>query len=208
MKKTTIILLCLAAIGFSQYRNSPIAVRVGGKIGMNYGIFDFDDNNENYDGIGFHAGFGLGLDIANIAAFDITPSFRSTRYANSYDVFGTEYTAAVSFSNMYIPLTFALKPRISPGAAPYFAFGTAFNIQVDGTASLEGGGTTIKDEIDDLENDIYLIFAMGVDLKQNNLVIAPEFSFNYNTSADDEDTQNRTESNYDFHFSLGFYYTP
>ncbi len=208
MQKIAIFVICLIGLAFSQYRQTSIDIRTGGKFGMKYGILDFGDNNENYTGIGFHAGFGLGFDIADIAAFDITPSFRSTRYANSYTILGTEYTAAFAFSNLYIPLTFAIKPRISPGAAPYFSFGSGFNIQLDGTASLTGGGTTFKDEIDDLENDTYLIFAIGIDIAQENLVFAPEFSFNYNISADDANTPNRTESIYDFHFSFGIYYTP
>ena len=208
MRKALILAICLLTLGFSQYKSSPVNVRCGGKLGMNYGILDIDDNNGNYSGIGFHAGFGLGIDIANIAAFDITPMFRSTRYSRNDIVLGTEWTSTVSYSNMYIPLIFALKPRISPNAAPYIGIGSAFNIQLNGTWSLKSEGTTIKDDIDDLENDVYLVFAMGVDLKQDNLVIAPEFSFNYNASADDENTPNRTESIIDFHFSLGFYYTP
>ncbi len=208
MKNTIILALCLAAAGFSQYDQSALNVRAGGKMGMNYGIYDFDDDNDNFNGIGFHAGFGLGIDIANIAAFDITPMFKSTRYSRSVIVLGTEWKTSVSYSNMYLPITFALKPRISPTAAPYFAIGSGFNMQLDGVLSFRRDGTVIKDDIDDLENDVSLVFAMGVDLIQKNLVIAPEFSVNYNLTADDGDTPDRRESMVDFHFSLGLYYTP
>jgi hypothetical protein len=101
---------------------------------------------------------------------------------------------------------------MTPSISPYIGFGGAGNFQLSGKARIESGGTAFEDEIDNLENDLFIIFVLGMAIRSNKLVISPEISVNYNLTPDihdpDNPDQNVEGDNIDFHFSLGFYYSP
>ncbi|MBA7482877.1 hypothetical protein ES707_18376 [subsurface metagenome] len=210
MLKKLIIILCLLSVyAYGQCCFSgPISTRVGIKTGVNYCVFDPGDDLGTLDGFGIHFGLGMGTDILNFLAIDMAPQIRSTSYSRTIDILGIPLTTTYSFTNLYLPVLLSLKAGMVPFMSPYFGIGMAGNFQLNGTIRIESGGPVIGDDIDDLDNDLFFIAALGVEIKLIKFKISPEVSLNYNLTADDPDTPEQTEQNSDIHLSVGFYYAP
>jgi len=180
--------------------------RIGIKTGVNYGIFDPEEDDENLTGMGFHVGLGMGLDILNSFALDFTPTFRTTKYG----VTENNTTVSLSYSNLYLPVQISLKAGL-PVVAPYIGIGAAGNFQMNGKVKIEGEGASFEFDIDDedLEQDFFLIGALGTQIKLMKMSVIPEVSVNYNLTpslVDENNPNNEVEgTNVDFHFSVGFY---
>jgi len=180
-------------------KGAPVKTFFGLQTGMNHSTFDPDDGAGNFSGLGFQIGLGMGVEFANILGIQITPTFQTT----SFDRTVLNIDMGADYNNLYLPFILQLKAGMLP-VAPYLGLGFAGNFQLDGTAYLG----SVKTSIDDLENDLLFLFSFGTDFKLTKVKITPEFSFNFNLTADDPDTQNRAESSYSFDISLGVYYTP
>ncbi|MEO0129707.1 MAG: outer membrane beta-barrel protein [candidate division WOR-3 bacterium] len=198
MKKLLILTLLPIVCIFAQ-NELPVKTFFGLQTGINHSNFDPDDGAGNYSGLGFQIGLGMGIEFSPVFGIQMTPTYKKTAFDRT--VLNIEMGA--DYNNFYLPIVFQLKAGMLP-VAPYLGLGFAGNFQLGGTAYIG----SIKNSIDDLENDFLFLFSFGTDIKLTKAKITPEFTFNYNLTADDPDTQNRSESNYDFHFSLGIFYTP
>jgi hypothetical protein len=172
----------------------------GFQTGLNYSIFDPKDEAGNLTGLGFQFGLGMGIEFLNTFDLEIAPSFRTTSFERT--VLNIETGA--DFKNFYIPFIFKLRAGTLPVVNPYLGLGIAGNFQIDGTAYVG----SFKSSIDDLENDLLFLVSVGTDIKLAKIKMTPDFKFNYNLTADDPDTEDRSEENYDFHFSFGISYAP
>jgi hypothetical protein len=199
-------ILAVAVIALHAQCLPSVRGSIGLKPAMNITTYNPDDGAGNYTGAGFNIGIGLGLDIGNFG-IEMAPSFRTTNYSRTDQYFPV--TTSAHFNNFYLPVHFLLKAGALPLVAPYLGLGFAFDIQNNGYWAVTSGGTFKTDvPSDQLENDFFLSLALGADIKQSHFKISPEFSFDYNLTADDSDTPNRTESNYDFTISVGLYFVP
>ncbi len=195
-----LLLLIIPFMGLVAGQNgAPISPFFGLQAGMNYSNFDPDDGAGNYSGVGFQVGLGMGIELSEIVGIMISPTYRAT----SFDRTVLNVDMGADYSNFYLPFIFQLKAGMLQ-VAPFLGFGLAGNFQLDGTAYIG----SLKSSIEDLENDFLFLTTFGADIKLNKIKFTPEFSFNYNLTADDPDTQSRGESNYDFHFSLGIFFIP
>jgi len=199
MKKMNFLLLILSTFLAGQCL-MPVKSYFGLQTGLNYSNFDPDDNAGTLSGVGFQIGLGMGIEILNTIGIQMTPMFKTTSFNRT--ILNVETGA--NFNNFYLPVFLQLKAGMLPAVSPYFGLGFAGNFQMDGAAYIG----SLKSSIDDLENDLYFSLSLGTDIKLIKLKVTPEFTFNYNLTADDPDTQNRTETNYDFHLSVGVFYTP
>jgi hypothetical protein len=200
--------LAFAVIALPAQCLPSVRGSVGLKPALNLTTFNPDDGAGNYTGAGFNIGFGLGLDVGNFG-IEMTPSFRTTNYSRTQTII-VDITTSGHFNNFYLPVHFLLKAGAIPLVAPYLGLGFAFDIQNSGYWAVTSGGTTIKTDVpsDQLENDLFFSVVLGADIKQSHFKYVPEITFDYNLTADDPDTGNRTESNYDFTISIGLYFTP
>lgn len=178
----------------------PIKSYFGLNAGINYSIFDPVDEGGNYSGTGLGAGMSLGLEVLNLLCLQVSPSFRTTSFNRTI----VNAKMGANYKNFYLPFEFLLKAGMMPVVSPYLGLGIAENYQLSGEAYLEN----ISTNIEDLENDTYFLCLLGTEIKLIKLKISPNFRFGYNLTADDPDTQNRSEKNYEFDFTLGFYYSP
>jgi hypothetical protein len=208
MKKIICLLTLAALAGFAQ---SPTTITgaIGIKPGLNMTTYNPDDGEDNLSGVGLNIGFGLGLDVGNIGVA-LAPSFRTTNYSRTTATILGDYTLSGHFQNFYLPMHVLLKANDIGTTAPFLGLGFALDFQNDGYWAVTSGSTTIKTDVpsDELQDDFFLSLALGADIKQNHFKISPEFAFDYNLTADDGDTENRTESNYDFTISVGLYFVP
>lgn len=206
MKKVFIVFSVLATCVFAQCIPGLVSTRIGIKTGVNYGIFDPEEDAENLTGMGFHVGFGMGLDILNTLSLDLTPTFRTTKYG----VTENNTTVSLSYTNLYLPVQVSLKAGL-PVVAPYIGIGVAGNFQMGGKLKVEGNGASFEFDIeeDDLEQDFFLVGAVGTQIKLVKMSVIPEFSVNYNLTpslVDENNPNNQIDgTNIDFHFSVGFY---
>ncbi|MEO0216452.1 MAG: outer membrane beta-barrel protein [candidate division WOR-3 bacterium] len=200
MKKLVLILFILLLASASGQCLALVKSYFGLKTGINYAIFDPDDEAGNFTGVGLGIGLGLGIDILNTLDLEFAPSFRTTSFNRT--VINIQHGA--NYTNFYLPFELKLKAGMLPVVNPYFGLGFAENIQLSGEAYIG----EVKTEIDELENDLFLLFSLGADISFIKLKISPDFTFNLNLSADDPDTQNRSEKNYEINFAVGIYYTP
>jgi len=207
MKKVIILLTVFVICAFAQCLGGPLNGRIGIKTGINYGIFDPEIGDSNLTGMGFHIGLGMGVDILKTLAIDMTPTFRTTAYGQTED----NSSVSISYSNLYLPVQISLKAGLMPLISPYIGLGAAGNFQMGGKIKIESGSATIEFDIenDDLEQDFFLIGALGAEVKLIKMSVIPEISVNYNLTpdlVDDQNPNNRVEgSNIDFHFSVGLY---
>lgn len=196
--------LAIAVIALPAQCLPSVRGSVGIKPGLNLTTYNPDDGAGNYTGAGFNIGFGLALDVGNLG-IEMAPSFRTTNYSRTQTII-VDITTSGHFQNFYLPVHFLLKANELPLVSPFLGIGFALDFQNKGYWAVN----TIKTDVpsDQLENDFFLSMALGADIKQSHFKISPEFSFDYNLTADDPDTPNRTESNYDFTISVGLYFTP
>jgi hypothetical protein len=214
MRKLLIIIVLFAIYAYGQCLGGPISTRFGIKTGLVYSTFDPDDNTGGLSGMGFQIGLGMGTDIMNALSIDMTPQLRTTSFGRTDEILGTEIKTTISYTNLYLPVQFSLKAGMLPVLAPYIGIGLAGNFQMSGTVRVETEGSAIESDIDkeDLENDFFLVGAVGTDIKLVNFKIVPEISINYNLTADlhNENNPNQTYDgeNIDLHFAVGFYFSP
>jgi hypothetical protein len=209
LKKIIALALLLIVGGFGQ---CLIGSRVGVKLGPNYCVFTPSDGSGELSDVGFHFGIGMGTDFFNFLSLDMTPMIRSTKFSRTGEIIGVPIRLSYSFSNIYLPVVLSLKAGMLPLISPYIGAGLAGNFMLSGTIRIESGGSAIEDNLENLENDFFFIFALGIEFKLPKFRISPELSINYNLTADIPDPNNITQpyegENGDFHFSLGLYYTP
>jgi hypothetical protein len=199
--KRSMLALCVAA-GIPAWSQDLATVRpyAGLKVGINYGTFVPGNNTDNWSGAGFQVGFAFGMDMAKVLGFEFAPAFRTSEYATT--VLNTPVGAR--FTNIWLPVNIAFKAGMMPVISPYCGISIAGNFQLDGTSYIGA----LENDVSDLENDAYIGFIFGADLKMSKAKIVPEFSFNFNLTADSKDTPNVTESVYDIHMQVGIYYAP
>ena len=171
----------------------------GIKTGINYGTLDWGNDADNWTGMGFQIGLGFGIDLTNSVGVEVAPAFRTTDYSTT--VLNTPIGAR--FLNLWLPAHFLLKAGMIPNITPFIGLGLADNIQLDGTGFIG----ELESDVEDLENDVYVGFIFGLDVKFVKMKISPEFSFDYNLTANDEDTSN-SEKVYDIHAQVGIFYAP
>jgi hypothetical protein len=188
---------CILAWGQDM---SPVKSYAGLKIGFNYGNFDPGNSGNNLTGTGFQAGFAFGMDLARVLGFEFAPTFRMSEYATTV----LNVPVGVRYTNLWLPVNIAIKAGMIPIVTPYFGISVAGNFQLDGTGYIGEA----ESDVSELENDAYIGLVLGTDIKLPKAKIVPEFSFNFNLTADSEDTPNVTESVYDFHMQVGLYYAP
>ncbi len=199
MKNIAIILLVIGTLLWGQPGN-PVSGYFGLQTGFNYSTLDPDDNAGALTGTGFQIGLGMGIDFNQVIGIRFAPVFKTTSFNRT--IINIETRA--NYNNMFLPVLFQLKAGMVPVVSPYLSAGLAGNFQLSGTAYIG----SLKSSIDNLENDLVFSLALGTDIKLTKLWLTPEFAFNLNLTADDSDTQNRTESSYDFSFCVGIYYAP
>ncbi|MGQ9665281.1 MAG: hypothetical protein ACUVQ3_08095 [bacterium] len=199
MKKIIFLSLVFAVILAGQCL-TPIKSYIGPLIGINYSNLDPKDNAGTLSGTGLQLGLGMGVEMLNTIGIQMAPMFKTTSFRRTI----LDIPTGANFNNLYLPLSLQLKAGILPLVSPYFGLGIAGNFQLDGTLFVG----ELETSVDDLENDLYFCISLGSDIKLVKLKITPEFALNYNLTADDPDTQNRTETNYELNFSVGLFYTP
>lgn len=204
MKQLIAAIFILSSLSPGQCLNPRAAIGI--KPGFNFTTYNPDDGGENLSGIGFNIGLGLVINAGPLG-LEIAPSFRTTSYSRTDETWNT--TISWHYNNLYLPVRGKLIANL-PLLAPYLGLGAAFDFQSSGYFEIEAGGTSVRTDIqeNDLENDVFGSVILGADIKMLRMKIAPELTFDYNLTADDEDTANRTESNYDITFTLGLYYCP
>ncbi len=204
MKRIVVLLALVTAFTFSQCLVPKAAIGI--KPGFNFTTYNPDDGGENLSGIGINIGLGFGLDVGGFGV-EIAPSFRTTDYNRTDETWNI--TTRGHFNNFYLPARVKLIAGL-PMVAPYLGFGIAFDLQRSGYWELETGSSSYRTDVpsDELENDVFASLALGADIKMHNAKIAPELAFDYNLTADNDETSNRTEMNYDLTFSIGIYYCP
>jgi len=207
MKKILCLLILAALVGYAQCLPT-VKGAIGLVPGLNLTTYNPGDGAGNYTGTGGNIGFGLGMDIGNFGV-EIVPSFRTTNYSRTQTVI-VDITTSGHFQNFYLPVHFLLKASSIPLVSPFLGLGFALDFQNSGYWAVTSGGSTIKTDVpsDQLENDFFLSIALGADLKQAHFKLTPELAFDYNFTADDPDTPNQTETNYDITLSVGLYFVP
>ncbi|HEX7320409.1 MAG TPA: hypothetical protein VF399_08650 [bacterium] len=200
MKRMMLVLITTTSILAWGQGMSPVKSYAGLKIGFNYGNFDPGNSGNNLSGAGFQAGFAFGMDLARVLGFEFAPAFRTSEYATTV----LNVPVGVRYINLWLPVNIVFKAGMIPVVTPYFGFSIAGNFQLDGTGYIGEA----QSDISDLENDAYTGLILGTDIKLSKVKIVPEFSFNFNLTADSEDTPNVTESVYDIHLQVGMYYAP
>jgi len=205
MKHLITIIILFSAFGSAQCLGPKAAIGI--KPGINFTTYDPDNGGESLSGIGLNIGLGVGLDIGSFG-IEIAPSFRTTDYSVTNETWNT--TLSWHYNNFYLPVRAKLIANL-PGVAPFLGLGTAFDFQRSGYWELKVGDADPEHwdiSSDDLENDVFVSIILGSDIKLHNTKIAPELAFDYNLTAEVEETANQNEKNYDLTFSLGFYYSP
>jgi hypothetical protein len=198
--RTLTVLLLMSVIFAGGQCMAPIKAAAGMQIGLNYGIFDPDDGAGTMSGAGFQFGLGMGMEILGTLGIQVTPSFKTTEFSREI----LNIPTGARYSNFFLPVHVQIKAGMIPVVSPYLGLGIAYNSQLSGTGYIG----ELESSIEDLENDTYFSLALGADIKLIKLKIVPEFCFNYNLTADDGDTPNRSEQEHNFHFSIGLFYTP
>lgn len=199
MKKIIFLLFALTIMLTGQCL-TPFKSYIGPLVGINYSNFDPNDNAGTLSGSGFQIGLGMGVELFNTLGIQMSPMFKTTSFNRTI----LNVPTGANFNNLYFPVSLQLKAGVLPLVSPYFGLGLAGNFQMDGTLYVG----ELESSVDELENDIYFSLSLGTDIKFIKLKITPEFAFNYNLTADDPDTQNQTETNYELNFSLGIFFTP
>lgn len=199
MKKIIFLLFALTIILDGQCL-TPFKSYIGPLVGMNYSNFDPKDNAGTLSGSGFQIGLGMGIELLNTLGLQMAPMFKTTSFNRTI----LNVPTGANFNNLYLPVSLQLKAGALPLVSPYFGLGLAGNFQMDGTIYVG----KLETSVEELENDLYFCLSLGTDLKLIKLKITPEFAFNYNLTADDPDTQDRTETNYELNISVGIFFTP
>ena len=204
MKYSIAVLLLFSVFGSAQCLGPKAAIGI--KPGLNFTTFNPDDGGGNLAGAGFNIGLGFGVDAGSFG-LEFTPSYRSTSYRRTDENLNT--TISWHYSNFYLPVRGRLIANLQK-VAPYLGLGVAFDLQQSGYFVLQVGESSFRTNIpsDDLENDLFISVVLGSDIKSKSFKLAPELAFDYNLTADNDETANRSETNYDITFSVGFYYTP
>jgi hypothetical protein len=202
MKKLIFLLLVLTILGYAQCLSAPISTRFGLKLGITRGTYDPDDNLDKMTGTGTHFGFGMGTDFLNLLSLDMHALFRTTNYSRTEPLGRRTF----SYNNLYFPIMLSIKAGMLPLVSPYLGVGLGMNVQFEGTQKWEPDGVAIETPIGGTNTNAFLILGLGVEIKLTKFRIIPEFTANINSGADDTATPNRTESNTDYHLSVGFYY--
>jgi hypothetical protein len=200
MKRIMLVLITAASILVWGQEISPVKSYAGLKIGFNYGTLDPGNSGNNLSGTGFQAGFAFGMDLAKVLGFEFAPAFRTSEYATTV----LNVPVGARYTNLWLPVNILFKAGMIPVVTPYFGLSIAGNFQLDGTGYIGEA----ESDISDLENDAYIGLVLGTDIKASKVKIVPEFSFNFNLTADNKDTPNVTESVYDIHVQVGLYYAP
>lgn len=207
MQKIIVLLCAITLFAFGQCMTGPLSGRIGIKGGFNYCTFDPEPVDDNYNGMGFHIGVGMGVDILSVLSLDMTPTYRSTVFGTDI---GSNATLTYSYSNLYLPVQVSIKAGL-PVISPYLGLGAAGNFQMNGSWRFESGSLSLEGDIndEDLENDFFLIGAIGAQIKLVKVSVIPELSINYNLSSDlvvETDPVVKYEgTNIDIHLSVGFY---
>jgi hypothetical protein len=202
LKKILFPILLLTTVCFAQCLSGPISTRVGIKVGFNPGTYDPDDNLDEMKGTGVHFGLGMGTDILNLISLDMGAQFRTTKYSREEPLGRITH----SYNNLYFPIFLSIKAGMLPLVSPYVGAGLGVNVQFEGTRKWEPNGLAVETPLGGTTS-AFLILGIGVEIKLIKFRICPEFTANINSGADDSATQ-QTETNTDYHLSVGFFYAP
>lgn len=176
---------------------------VGLKGGLNYGSWNPDvADMDAWTGLGYHFGLEAGYMPMPMVAVDIGGFYYIGKWSTTVDDVETDMT----INSIYIPLSVKYIFTAAPTVNPFVKAGAGMMMQNSGTVSEDGEETDIDDE--DLETDWYVFGGLGVDVSvAQSISVRPDITFQYNLTADDDETEEASESMYDFLFSLGFYYS-
>jgi hypothetical protein len=200
MKRILFLLLLLSIYAFGQCLGSPISTRAGLKFGFNIRTHDPGAGGEHFSGTGMHFGLGMGTDIVNLLAIDMTPQIRSTNHGRD-ELLGRR---TYSFTNLYFPIFLSLKAGMIPLVSPYLGLGIGFNIQFNGVDRFEfNNGSATENPIEGSATTGFLILGLGTEVKLAKFRISPEFTANLQPKEDEN-----AAATTDYHISLGFYYVP
>lgn len=204
MKRMILIALLLTAWGAAQCLSAPISARVGVKFGINPGTYSPDDGLDDLKGTGVHFGLGMGTDVLNLISLDMGAQFRTTAYSRE-EALGTR---SYSYDNLYFPIFLSVKAGMLPLISPYVGAGLGINVQFNGIQRFESGSIAVETPIEGSSTNAFFILGLGAEIRLLKLRISPEFTANINTQADDPVTEDRTETNIDYHISVGIFYSP
>ena len=214
MRRLLIGFCLLSIYAYGQCLSGPLSTRVGIRAGLVYSSFDPEDSDRDLDGIGLQFGLGMGTDFMNMLSIELIPQIRTTSFGRTDETIIGTIKTTFSYTNIYLPVLVSIKAGTLPLVNPYLGIGCGGNFQISGNLRIETNGSAVEYEIesDDRENDLFLIGALGADIKLANILIVPELSLNYNLTADLPNENNPNLSvkgnNIDFHFSIGLYYSP
>jgi hypothetical protein len=192
--------MCFAVYSYAQCLGSPISTRVGIRFGPNICTYDPGTGANTFSGTGMHVGLGMGTEILKLIGLDMTPQYRTTKYARDEALGRHIY----SYNNLYFPIFLSLKAGMLPMVSPYVGLGVGFNIQVSGKDRFEfSNGSAVEASIEGSETTAMLIIGGGLEVKLTKFRLIPEFTANI--QATDEQSEEKTV---DYHLSLGLYYAP
>ncbi len=187
------IVLVLASGLYAQMK--PYA---GVQGGINYGIWNPDmEGVDNYTGLGFNFGVGFGVMPMPMLGIDVGASYFIANYSDTDE--------ELTINGFYIPLSFRYVFMAAPTMSPYVKAGGAMMMQNSGTYTEDTVETDIPD--DELDTDFYVLGGLGLDVMAMEAVsIRPDVTFQYNLTADDDETEDASETAYDILFTVGFFY--
>jgi hypothetical protein len=178
---------------------------VGANIGGGYHTLNPDlPDSDIMTGIGFGGGAVFELDFLPTIGVEVDVQYAVYKY--SFSETGFEMKADIS--NLVIPVLFKYKMPM-PTISPYFAVGPSLIKNLSGTITMVDDGLETSWDIDseDLETDFGLQIGAGANLGMiPSIGISPYARFQYNLTADMDDTDSAKESMHDILFGINFIY--
>jgi len=174
----------------------------GVKGGVNYGVLNPDiEGMDNWTGLGYNFGIEVGMKPMPMLALDLGFAYYIAKYSITEDEIETEAT----INSFYIPFDLRYMFMATPMMSPYVKAGAAMMMQQSGDVTVDDTEFEIPDE--DLETDFYVLGGLGLDIMaMPTFSVRPDITFQYNLTADDDETEDASESGYDILFTVGFFY--
>jgi hypothetical protein len=182
---------------------------VGANVGGNYNTLNFDvEGMDAWTGLGFGGGLVFEADFLPMLGAEIDVQYAMYKYGYSEEVLDYTLDMTTTLNNLVIP--FLLKYKMAmPMVSPYFVLGPSLIRNLSGTVKVEMDGQSASDDIESeyLETDIGLQVGVGANISAMPPIgIAPYVRYQYNLTADDDNSPNNKESMYDILFGVNFMY--
>ena len=123
-----LLLTCIVSQVFGQCLSTPITMRAGVKPGINICSYDPGDGSSTFNGVGVHAGLGMGVDFYRVLGLDFVPQYRTTAFGRDELLREHNYF----YNGIMFPIHLSLKGGMIPVVSPYVGLGIGFNFLVSG----------------------------------------------------------------------------